>query len=157
MAAPRPSLDEDGRVHALAQVPQLLARGGQLVPHLVHIGACVRRDPVADTAQHQRLDDQALLDAIVQVPLDPPARLVRGGDDPGPRGGHLGLRLGIRDRGRGQLGEPGQPRLGTVRQRFVAVPRSDAPQAALDADRHADGRAEADLVGDVGAGPEASA
>jgi hypothetical protein len=96
-------------VHPLADVTQFLARGGHLVPHLVHVGAHVRRDPVADAAQHQRLGDQPLLDAIVQVPLDPAARLVRGGEDPGPRGGDLGPRLGIRDRGRGQLGEPGQP------------------------------------------------
>jgi hypothetical protein len=39
-------------MHALAEVPQLPARGGQLVPHLVHLGAHVRRDPLADTAQH---------------------------------------------------------------------------------------------------------
>ena len=85
------------RVMSSQEVPQFLARGGQIVPHLVHVRAYVRRDPVADTAQQQRLGDQALLDAVVQVPLDPAARLVRGGDDPGPGGGHLGLRLGIGD------------------------------------------------------------
>ena len=68
-------------------------------------------------AQLQRQRDQPLLGAVVQVPLDPPARLVGGGDDPRPRGGHLGLCPGVRDRGRDQLGEPGQPRLGVRRQR----------------------------------------
>jgi hypothetical protein len=37
----------------------------------------------------------------MQIPLDPAAGLVSSGDDPRPRRGHLGLRLGIRDRGRG--------------------------------------------------------
>ena len=32
--------------------------------------------------------------AIVQVPLDPAARLVRTSEDPGPRGRHLGVQLG---------------------------------------------------------------
>jgi len=50
-----------------------------------------------------------LLDAVVQVALDPSARLVRGGHDPRPRGGQRGLRLGVGDRGAGQFGEPGQP------------------------------------------------
>jgi hypothetical protein len=35
-------------VHALADVPQFPARGGHLVPHLVHLGADVRGD--ADTS-----------------------------------------------------------------------------------------------------------
>jgi hypothetical protein len=51
-------------VHALAPVPQLLASGGHLVPDLVHLGADAGWDLVADTAEQQRLGDQALLDAI---------------------------------------------------------------------------------------------
>ena len=58
---PQADLDQDGRVHALAPVPQLLAGGGHLVPDLVHLGADAGWDPVADTAEQQRLGDQALL------------------------------------------------------------------------------------------------
>jgi len=60
---PQADLDQDGRVHALAPVPQLLASGGHLVPDLVHLGADAGWDLVADTAEQQRLGDQALLDA----------------------------------------------------------------------------------------------
>jgi len=51
-------------MHALAQVPQLLPGDGQVVPYLFQVGADAGRDPVADTAQQQRLGDQALLDAV---------------------------------------------------------------------------------------------
>jgi len=83
-------------------------------------------------AQLQRQRNQRPLGAVVQVLLDPPARLVDSGHDPRPRRSHLGPRLGIRDRGRGQLGEPGQPRLGAGGQRRASGRYAhDAPQPAL--------------------------
>ena len=53
-------------MHALAEVPQLLARGGEVAPHLVHIGAYVRRHPVADIAQQQRLVTQAMMLSVIR-------------------------------------------------------------------------------------------
>jgi hypothetical protein len=47
--------------------------------------------------------DQALLGAVVQVPLDPPPGLIRGRDDSRPGGGQLGPALRIPDGGRDQL------------------------------------------------------
>jgi hypothetical protein len=44
----------------------------------------------------------------VQVTLEAPSRLVRGGDDPGARSGQLGAALGVRDGGSQQLGELGE-------------------------------------------------
>jgi hypothetical protein len=58
----------------------------------------------------------------------------------------LGLRIG--DRGRYQLGEAGQPRLGVRRQRLL-VPgcdADDAPQPPLEADRHSDDGADSPRV-----------
>ena len=50
------------------------------------------------------------------------------------RSGKSGAALGVGDRGRDQLGEPGQPRLGIRRQQLLAGQRHDqgAPQPALD-------------------------
>src|SRR6266851_5428079 len=50
--------------------------------------------------QPERQRDEALLRAVVQVSLDPPPGLIRGCDDPRPRGGKLGPALGVSD-GRG--------------------------------------------------------
>ena len=61
----------------------------------------------------------------------------------------LGTRLRVRDRGRDQLGEPGQPRLSVRRQRLLAGKRHKhgAPQPPLDPDRHARRRAEPPVTG----------
>ena len=58
--------------------------------------------------------------------------------------------VGVRDRGRDQLGERGQARLGIARQQLLAAERHDdaAPQPALGADRHADGGAHPPVPGD---------
>ena len=56
----------------------------------------------------------------------------------------LHARLGAGDRGRGQLGEPGQPLLGIRWQGLLAggCQAHHAPQPALNADRRGDGRAD---------------
>ena len=46
-------------------------------------------------AQPQRQRDQPLLGAVVQVAFDPAAGVVGGGHDPRPRGGELGIQLGV--------------------------------------------------------------
>ena len=151
MAGPKAGLDEDGRMQPAAEVPDLPARSGQFVARLVHIGLYVRRDPVADIAQHQRQGDQPLLGAVVQVPLDPAAGLVAGRDNPGPGGGQLGLRLRVGDRGGDQLGEVGQPLFDVGRRggRAGISDGHDAPQLALHADRYADSGAEPPPTGSV--------
>ena len=91
----------------LAQLVQRAGRsGGSAVEFRAQLPELGRhRGP--RRAQLQRQRNQPLLGAIVQVPLDLPARLVGGGHDPRPRGGHLGLCPGVGDRGCHQLGEPG--------------------------------------------------
>ena len=59
-------------------------------------------------AQVQGEGDEPLLGAVVQVPFDPPPRLVGGGHDPRPGGRQRSLALCVGDRGCDQLGEPGQ-------------------------------------------------
>ena len=72
----------------------------------------------------------------------------------GARGLELASGLRVGDRGRDELGETGESRLGVGRRRFVAQrPDTDrAPDTALDRDRHTDSRADADRqpVLDVG-------
>ena len=55
---------------------------------------------------------EPLLDAVVEVALEAPARFVRRGDQPRARGHQLGSGLGVRDRGVEQLGESGHPLFG---------------------------------------------
>jgi hypothetical protein len=92
-----------------------------------------------------------LLGAVVQVAFDAAAGGIGGGDDPGAGGGEGGLGFGVGDRGGGQFGEPGQPSLAAGRQRTHAgTHEHDAPQPPSDADRHADGRADAKVAGGLG-------
>ncbi len=99
----------------------------------------------------ERQRHQALLDAVVEVALEAPARLVGGGDQPGARGHQLGAGLGVRDRGFEQLREPGHPLFGVGRRRVLALParRDQPPQPALDDDRGRDARAQASLAGEL--------
>ena len=121
----------------LAQIVQRAGHHGD--------GAIEFRAKLAELGRHrgpcrarlQRQRNQRPLGAVVQILLDPSARLVGGGHDPRPRRSPLG----IRDRGRGQLGEPGQLRLGAGGQRRASGRYAhDAPQSALDPGRHADRR-----------------
>jgi hypothetical protein len=110
------------------------------------------RDCRRGAAQLQGEGDQALLGAVVQVPLDAPPDLVGGGHDPGPRGHQLGVGLGVGDRGGDQLGELLDALLRVGRQAFAHVRDGhDAPEVALDNDRGGNGRDHAhfaDAVGD---------
>src|SRR5450755_4271635 len=80
-------------MQAAGEITELVERAGQLVTYLVHIGADVGRHPVADTAQHERLGHQSLLDAVVQIPFDPAAHLIAHGEDPAAGSGQLGREL----------------------------------------------------------------
>jgi hypothetical protein len=87
----------------------------------------------------------------VQVPFDATPSLIGGGHDPGTRCGQLRLVLGVGEGGGDQLGEVGQPRLGVRRQRLLTPHgHHDAPQPALDADRHADSGAGPEPADEVG-------
>ena len=97
-------------------------------------------------AQRQAERDEPLLDAVVEVALDPPARLVRGGDDPSARRGELGLAFRVRDCGRDELGELLQSLLRVGREFLSSVHRDHAPQASLDDDRAGDLRDDAEAT-----------
>ena len=121
----QPALGEDRRVDAAGQLAQLVQRAGQPGGQVAQLGG-----QLASLGRHRRLHrglrgarlqgqgDQALLGAVVQIPLEASAGLVGGGHDPRPGGGQLRLRLGVRDCGGDQLGEAGQPGLGVRRQRL---------------------------------------
>ena len=66
-------------------------------------------------AQIQLERDQALLDAVVQIALDPAARLVGGGDDPRTRGHQLGAALAFAIAVATSSVKPREPRLGVRR------------------------------------------
>jgi hypothetical protein len=114
-------------------LPQLLLTGGH--------GALGR-------AQLQRQRDQALLDPIVEVALDPPPGLVGGGHDAPTGSVQLGSRLRVGDGGGDQLGELGKARLGVRRQRLRPGRQhgDQPPQAPVDHDRTANARPDATLV-----------
>jgi hypothetical protein len=83
-------------------VSRALQRAGGLGDGAVQLGAAPGRQRGLRRAQLQGQRDQALLGAVVQVPFDPPARLVAGRDDPRARGGELGVQPGV-VRGDGEL------------------------------------------------------
>jgi hypothetical protein len=73
-------------VDTVRDLPQFIQRGPepgrqqrQLTLNLVRGPGCHR----LDSAGFQRERDEALLDAVVQVTLEPPPGLVGGGDNPG--------------------------------------------------------------------------
>ena len=105
---------------AAGDLPQVIKHAHELRGDIVHdlgtdlatFGGCRRCRP-----QPQGQRDEALLGAVVQVVLDAPAGLIRGGDDPRARGHQLSPALRVRDRGGHQVGELGHPLLGIRRQR----------------------------------------
>ena len=79
-------------------------------------------------AHRQAERDEPLLRAVVEVALDPPARLVRCGDDASARRRELGLAFRVRDRGRDELGELLQSLLGVGGSSLDARHAITAPQ-----------------------------
>ena len=135
---------------ALRQLPHLRDR---LLGVLERFVDQLRGRPVVGerAARELERDDRVhepLLGAVVQVPLDPPARLVGGLDDPAPRCRELGGALGVRDRGRDQLGELRDARLRVRMDGFRALEGGDddAPDTAGDDDRGGDRGARAQLA-----------
>jgi hypothetical protein len=132
---------QDRRVDATGDLPQVVDHAHQLRGRVRHLGTRVTScgGRLRGHAQPEGKRDEALLRAVVQVPLDPPADLVRCGDDPRAGGHELGPALRVRDRRRHQLSELGHPLLGVGRQRPLPGSDSDhSPQPALDVDRHPD-------------------
>ena len=121
----------------LAQVLEgAVEPGRDLRQAFLQLGRFGRHDPLGG-ADLEAERDEALLDAVVQIALDPPPRLVGRRDDTRAGGGQLGATLGVRDRGGHELREAGQARLGVGRQRPRLGGRRDdgPPEAVLDDDR----------------------
>jgi hypothetical protein len=86
-------LGQDGRVDAAGDFPQLIQSGTETVGQERQLPLDVARGPGChrrDGAGFQRERDDALLNTVVQVTLEPPPGLVRRGDDAGPGRGELG-------------------------------------------------------------------
>ena len=103
--------------------------------------AAPRREP-----QREHDADEALLGAVVEVALDPPASVIGGFDDPGARLLELDPRVDVGDRLRDQLGERAEARL-RIGGEQVGRParRERTPQLAVHEDRRGGGRADAAL------------
>ncbi len=153
---PQPAVGQDRRVDAAGDLAQILdgpvefARDpADLRPELGHPG----RHRGLREAKLEAEGDEALLGPVVQVSLDPPPGLIRGGDDPRPRSRQLGAALGVPDRRRDELDEVRHPVRGVRRKRLP--PRQHdhhAPQAAFDVDRAGHHRPDAQLAQAVGDG-----
>ena len=113
--------------------------------------AGLRRYRCLGRAQSQGEGDQSLLGAVVQIPLDAAPGVVGGGHDPRPRGGELGVELGV-VQGDGEL--PGDERDGVEPvggERAAQEPvfqQQHRPQAAPAENGHREQRA-AVQVGEV--------
>ena len=73
---------------AVRDLPQFVQGGEQTLGQQRQLALDVVRGPGGHRLDHPGLQperDEALLDAVVQVTLEPPPGLVRGRDDPGPR------------------------------------------------------------------------
>ncbi len=86
------ALGQHRGVDAARQLAQLVRRRGELVRGLVEQRAASgSRCPRARQAQVEREPDEPLLGAVVEVALEPPARLVGRRDHPRPRRPQLAL------------------------------------------------------------------
>ena len=119
-------------MNAAGDLPQLVEHARQLLDDARQRAlelAELRGHPCLRRAQLQPERDEPLLGAVVQIALDPPPRLIGGGDDPRPRGHQLGAGLGVRD-GRGdELREARETRFGVPGERLVALLRVDEQSA----------------------------
>src|ERR1700730_1120196 len=101
---------DNGRVYASRELAQLVERARQSYRDVVEFGGelvQLGRDLGLRRPYLERERDESLLRAVVQVTLDAAPGLVGGGDDPGAGRLQLSVRLGIGNRGRDELGEPG--------------------------------------------------
>jgi hypothetical protein len=97
-----PGLRQDGRVDAVPDLPEFVQGGTQTISQPRQLALDLVRGPGRHRLDHlglQRERDETLLNTVVQVTLDAPPGLVRGGHDPGARSGQLGAALGVRDGG----------------------------------------------------------
>src|SRR5581483_9824725 len=96
--------------------------------------------------QPERERDEALLRAVVEVPLEAAALCVARLDDAPPGSRELVARVRARDGEADELGECEQAMLRRERKRLVLAERDDerAPGRAGDRDRNADAAAEAE-------------
>ena len=125
---------------APGDLPQLIDHVHELSGHVRDLGP-----DLAALAEGRRRTQppgqrqEALLYAVMQVPLDLAAGRIRGRHDPRAGGDELGPVLRVRDRGRDQIGELRHPLLDPVRRRPLPGTGSDhPPQPPVDQDRHAD-------------------
>ena len=106
---PEPGLGEDRGVDAARDLAQLVGDVLQAFRELCgDARQLVRRSP-RHRACAEAERDQPLLDSVVQIALDPAARLVGGGHDPSARRGELGRALRVGDRRRDELAELLEP------------------------------------------------
>jgi hypothetical protein len=123
-------MDSVGELTELLDRPaKLVDRGPQQV---VDVSRRLGTQPPLPGAKLERKRDQSLLRAVVEIALDPPALLVTGGNDPGPRlleedelGAKLRLQAGVLER---QLRRGGSI---TDERRFVLEGRVVRTSAAI--------------------------
>ena len=116
---------------AAREVAQLGGRALGVLERLVdERGAPGRRRRRAPPGELERDDGvhEPLLRAVVDVALEPPARLVGGRDDRARDAVSSRAVLGVRDRGRDEVGELREAVLGPWRQRAVGRDRPRTPQ-----------------------------
>ena len=98
-------------VNAARHLPQVVHDPDPPLGDVCQLGAEVDvlgRDRRLHGSKREREWDELLLSAIVQVALDPPACLVRGGNHAGPGGRQLCEVLGLGDHSRDKLCERSQ-------------------------------------------------
>src|SRR5205807_6524907 len=141
------ALGEDGRVDAarkLTELPERLVelalRGDDEFARGFGIAVEFRDgDP-----QLQRERDEALLRAVVEVPLEPAAFRVAGLDDARTRCRELLVGIRVRERLRDQIREVHKPALGALLERRLERRRHQgAPEPPADVNRSGDGRLDA--------------
>ena len=126
-----PVVGEDRRVDAAGQLAQLLERLREVrvgAPEQLGRLRVAVGDLPPDQAQGERERDEPLLRAVVQVALEPAPLVVARRDDARARCRQLLARLGVGQRERDELGEVGDPLLGSRRQRLLLDRRDHAPR-----------------------------
>ena len=126
---------------AAGELAQLVERELQLGAAGLERGHRGRRGGRGRDPERERERDEPLLRAVVQVALDPAARLVGRLDDAHARRLELDPGVDVGDRLPDELGERAEARLGVAREGRAGGPgRHGAPQPPVDDDRRADRR-----------------